>query len=633
MLRHALIASAVVLVIVAVISFFPGCSSDDCPTCPTPPEGVILSSQVLTPQPLPSYYADLFVAGPQDVFISTSQGVVLRRQGTTWTEYDTGVVSTLLQIWGTSATDVFAVGSQGVIVHFDGSTWQTMESGVLYTLEAVHGTASDNVYAVGSGGTVIHYDGSRWSTVDTGFAGDNRSCFDVWCAPTGEVFVAVAFWSPPYDGVMLVFDGVSTWTSEIVGGDHVTVVWGTARDNVWAGNSNGDLYLYDGSDWTHSHNMPDYIASIHGTAANDIWAAGACYISGCGAIGQMIHFDGSSWSSAGPMMSPPAYQAVAAHSTDEAYAVHSSALITAWDGTEWSPANDEWVTDQSLQVIWGSAHDDFWTIGERSSAFHYDGTGWTGSYAGTQEVITAVWGAAADNIYAVGTNGAIVHYDGNSWSEVSHGLGTDYLREIWGSASDDIWVSCDSGQMWHYDGTSWSRIDVWPSEFGTARSLWGIASDDFYAVVSGGVVHYDGTNWNPVGMGGNVARTVHGVSATEVYFTTSPGGFGLTATGRDDVARPPALGGTTLIRYNGTDYSVMAEHIDANFHTMWALGHNNLFLAGDRNGAAVVGHFDGSRVVLDEPNTHTWIGDMWGTGSGTVYLCGGSGTVIRTTKN
>ena len=67
--------------------------------------------------------------------------------------------------------------------------------------------------------------------------------------------------------------------------------------------------------------------------------------------------------------------------------------------------------------------------------------------------------------------------------------------------------------------------------------------------------------------------------------------------------------------------------------TLWALGHNNVFVAGTRGIQVVAGHYDGSQVTMLDIDAHTWIYDMWGVGSSTVYLCSGPGVLIRVNKN
>ena len=66
---------------------------------------------------------------------------------------------------------------------------------------------------------------------------------------------------------------------------------------------------------------------------------------------------------------------------------------------------------------------------------------------------------------------------------------------------------------------------------------------------------------------------------------------------------------------------------------MWALGSNNVFVLGSRHENTIVGHYDGSKVLLHEPQTGTWVRNIWGTGTNTLYLAGGEGSLVKVIKN
>jgi hypothetical protein len=637
--RHKSIAATAAILIIFSISIIPGCSDDDCVTCPELPAGASLSSTVLSPDPMPSFYGGMYAAGSQDLFIAGAGGVVLRRQGTDWIQYDTGVIADLRDIWGTSASNVYAVGYNGTILHWNGLSWRTMDSGSFAHLEAIHGTSSTNVWAVAYDQTVLHYDGSSWTQVRVGIPQPNRSYYDVWCAPTGEVFIASGWYDAGRRGGVLRFDGVASWTEWGLFVDHVRSVWGTAADNFWCGDAAGNINFYDGSLWTGQHAMREGVNSIHGAAANDVWAVCAVY-GGPVATGEMVHFDGTTWSPAGPTAVSPAYQEVVAVSASEVYARASESMFLGWDGSSWTTLNDTWITSLFFMTLWGSTANDMWLHDSGNTAWNTDGTSFTHHYRGTDEQMTAMWGTAADNIYAVGGNGTIVHYDGARWSEIRHGLGSPELYDIWGTSNNDIWVGTSSdGLMWHFDGSAWSEVSAWNGIYRNGKSLWGSAPDDWYAVLNnrgfnnGGVMHFDGARWSPVSLGGFYVKAVHGVSSSEIYFLTGEYDIFMNAPGQDKSSAQAPPGNTALIRYNPTDGTVTAEYLNARMDALWALGSDNVFFAGGRGLRMVAGHYDGSQVVMHDIDANSWVTDMWGTGSNTVFISSGPGALIRVTKN
>jgi hypothetical protein len=89
---------------------------------------------------------------------------------------------------------------------------------------------------------------------------------------------------------LLHFDGVA-WTTALSG--LVQAVWGTARDNVYAGGLEGgiDIARYDGVSWTPMTLPPEScdfdILSIHG-AGGDVFAVDT--------NGSILRAAGNSWS-------------------------------------------------------------------------------------------------------------------------------------------------------------------------------------------------------------------------------------------------------------------------------------------------------------------------------------------------
>jgi hypothetical protein len=192
-LKHTILMIAVTTLAAFLIH---GCSSDECPTCPEPGTGgASLSLELMHPQPTPGYYTDVWAAGPNDVFVSASEGMVLRWRDSEWTRYNTGNPAVFNAIWGTSASDVFAVGGLGEIVHFDGSSWSTQPTGTFNMLHGVHGLSPDTVYAVGENGTILSFDGTSWNPVNLGFPPDNLSLRDIWVSGPDFITAIGGDWS------------------------------------------------------------------------------------------------------------------------------------------------------------------------------------------------------------------------------------------------------------------------------------------------------------------------------------------------------------------------------------------------------------------------------------------------------
>jgi len=632
-LKRAILTIAVTTLAAFLIH---GCSSDECPTCPEPgPGGASLSLDLMHPQPAPGYYTDVWAAGPNDVFVSASQGMVLRWRDTGWTQYNTGNPAVFNAIWGTSASDVFAVGDLGEIVHFDGSSWSTQPTGTFSTLHGVHGLSPDMVYAVGENGTMLSFDGTSWDPVDYGFPPDNLSLRDIWVSGPDFITAVGADWSMGEPGMIVLYAN-DRWTKFDLPHSYLTSIHGMRADSLAIGAGNGQfMWFFNRSmvSWRADEIVGDEIRSIWGADRDDMWVGAYEYDNvSFRNTGVLEHNESGTWTDATGMPFDYPLQGLSGVSASEAYACGDGNTLARFDGFDWTRLNDEWITGEHLSAIWGQPSGELWAFGNQSTTIYYDGTEWSVPRVPPHNGIRAAWGFA-DSIYAVGNSGTILLYDGISWSDVPHGLTTNSLESIWGTGPDDIWVAAGFGQMLYFDGADWELRDTWPPSYGPARSLWGSAPDDWYAVHYNGALHYDGTGWSKVELDGLGVNWVSGVSATEVYFL-SGGGIGPNAAskeeGLDKVGRTPAQ--SNLLRYNGSDYSIVLRNVGAYLVKVWALGSNNIFMLGYSNASVpLFAHYNGTGLSMKEFDVNAYSEGFFCMGPATAYTAGSGGTVMRAT--
>ena len=81
-------------------------------------------------------YTRIWGFAPDNVFISSIGGKIVRYNGASLKFMKTGTEADLNSIWGSSGSDVFAVGYGGTILHYDGKSWSPMASSseATYTL-------------------------------------------------------------------------------------------------------------------------------------------------------------------------------------------------------------------------------------------------------------------------------------------------------------------------------------------------------------------------------------------------------------------------------------------------------------------------------------------------------------------
>ena len=107
-------------------------------------------------------------SGPDDVYVVGDAGVVLRWDGSTWTELFVGAPDDLVAIWGTGPDDIVAVGgrSNGVIARWDGSEWRAENVAPLRGLNGVWMRRPGVAHIVGLGGTLITFDAETFEITE-----------------------------------------------------------------------------------------------------------------------------------------------------------------------------------------------------------------------------------------------------------------------------------------------------------------------------------------------------------------------------------------------------------------------------------------------------------------------------------
>jgi hypothetical protein len=306
------------------------------------------------------YWSDLWASGPTNILVpgvafDPSRSTIQHYDGQQWSEQLRRGDTTIVEVWGSSATNVFAVGQEpvfsplprtGAIFHFDGSRWSDVAGPnyggtVQVSYNAVWGSGQD-VFVGGYilrgpapvpedsvGQLLIHYDGSQWSEIPA--------------MPFGP-------------------------------GSIVRHLSGSSPTNVWA---TGDYTLcddcnhrmnfvarYDGTSWTLVYSTSDNTFNgIWVGAANDVWVVGH----GFDNDGYMLHFDGTTW---------------------------KETFRRTPDGFQAPPIND----------VWGSSGSDIYAAGDEG-VLHFDGSAWT---LIDNKAALRVWGTSADDIYVL-DNSSVRH--------------------------------------------------------------------------------------------------------------------------------------------------------------------------------------------------------------------------------
>jgi hypothetical protein len=184
----------------------------------------------VNPQPAGNGLNALWGDRTGQLFAVGSGGTILHFDGARWTLEDSGTGSTLLAVWGSSASDVWAAGSWEsgvgtVLLHRTGGRWTNANpAGGNIELRGLWGAGPADVWAVGSGGMIYHHDGAAWSQVTSPVASTTTVLSSVWGSSSTDV------WAVGDGAVVLHWDGVAWNRADTVANG--SLVTGTGPKNA-----------------------------------------------------------------------------------------------------------------------------------------------------------------------------------------------------------------------------------------------------------------------------------------------------------------------------------------------------------------------------------------------------------------
>jgi hypothetical protein len=191
---------------------------------------------------------------------------------------------------------VIVVDDAGMI---DAGTWaDASPPAQLGAGSAVATTGPTNVWVAGNG-PILHYDGASWTSVFD----DSESTFGSLWANTPTDAWAVGYYPGPNSmlaGSIAHWNGTA-WTdvTNAPPTNQLFRVWGSSPSDVWVvgdevvGNGLTAIVLhFNGSTWSIAYtDATQDFGSVWGSGPNDVWVSG---------LGDTVHFDGTTWSRAGP---------------------------------------------------------------------------------------------------------------------------------------------------------------------------------------------------------------------------------------------------------------------------------------------------------------------------------------------
>ena len=300
-------------------------------------------------------------------------------------------------------------------------------------MESIWGSSVKNVYTCGhssgSLGQLWNYDGENWHDIDLrhissltlrigldgeifGFGED-----DIWIV--GWLYFASSptvpqFWS---DSSLILHYNGTNWKQEgLKRKPHgLLSIWGSSRNEIWAGGVKGSFYRYNGSNWqTYDLNLPP----------NDDLDEENGYL--------IRHISGNQ--------------------SGEVYLDARRILKNLTDGSIlYTYKNNTWTIFDSTRFLYKSIHDlwvspagNLYVLSDK--VYRYNGLSWTeifdmGGYC--------LKGTRDDNIFLTSRNhmkeGLLYHYNGKDWYRIKEVGGNMWYWDLW-TDGKEVFVVGETGE-------------------------------------------------------------------------------------------------------------------------------------------------------------------------------------------
>jgi hypothetical protein len=382
-------------------------------------------------------------------------------------------------------------------------------------LQRISAISSDEAWAAGSYGELLHYAGGAWVSVDVPSM-HGIFPYDINMRSANDGWIAAGYRAFQYDG--------SAWVEQSIGlGYNIASVysiasiapndaWGVA----WTPGGRGFIH-WDGTQWSPAGPIlapSTYMNAISMSSASEGWAIGQVYVNSYWQ-GTIYHFDGANWQQ---MSNPSGIAPLRGIWTSPT--MPGDAWATGGDsshaGTVYHYSSGSWASqDTPGSTVPGSifmvSPDEGWatSIQPITGILHWDGSTWSLEYT-SDFYIRSVSGAPGTT-WAVGNGGTVLSRfsDTAIWSRERGSPTFNNLNAVDALSANDAWAVGMYNTALHYDGTSWQPVPtLLDSSYYDVQML---ATNNVYAVGSNAIAHWDGETWSRVAL---PMTTLRGISMT-----------------------------------------------------------------------------------------------------------------------
>lgn len=276
-----------------------------------------------------------------------------------------------------------------------------------------------------------------------------------------------------------------TWVKADLGRDPALMssVWATSPSDVWATGSDRQVLHFDGSAWTTSLRVGlNNFSAVWASSSQDVWVAGD--------FGDLRHWDGTQWSD-NLGVDRRGLTALSGTSARDVWAVGQAGLILRWNGTAWSPITNPGIASNTwFDAVWAGPGNLVWVGGGGGDNIMLRNGAWN-SQLGNTHSISGLWAASATDAWAA-TGFGLLHWDGRDWLSATlppmpsvylgNGVSSSgSVNAVWGSASNDVWAVGAMGTVFHWNGSHWETAHL-PNTGVFLNSVGGTSGRDVWVV-------------------------------------------------------------------------------------------------------------------------------------------------------
>jgi hypothetical protein len=459
---------------------------------------------------------------PADIYIDESTGDLYIYDGDTWVLQGSGVSSDINNLLTLGSDSLAYLAADGIAETNTGSG-------------APSGSANPgDIYVDESTGDIYIYDGTSWSETSSA-----DSAYDIWIneghSGNEADFIDYLTGEDGQDGT-----GINSGSGDPNAGG----VSGVSGD-IYVDESTGDIYTYDGTDWTSQ-------SDVVSTDADNIVVEGT---DGLAYLDQAAIEDASGTTSGGGAPTPtnPANP-----EAGDVYVDETTGDVYTYDGTDWTSQSDVVSTDADNIVVEGTDG-----LAYLDQAAIEDASGTT-SGAGAPTATNPANPEAGD-VYVDETTGDVYTYDGTDWTSQAGQDGEDGASAYDIALADNPNIGTEAQWLDSLQGPQGDRGPAGPTgPVGNAGAAGDSAYDIWLAEGNSGteaefltsLEGADGTDGaaGPAGNAGAAGDSAYdiwlaeGNSGTEAEFLTSLEG----ADGTDGAAGPTGQDGADGTGISGT---------------------------------------------------------------------------------